>query len=1271
MPAWAGRIGRGVSKGVLALGVLLIAAAAGLWWWAGQEGSLEWTLQRVARGQPLQLEGVRGAVRSGWHIDRLAWESDGLRIEAEQVDLKWQPLALLSRTLRLDEVRAAKLRVVDGRPASTEPLRAPEGLALPWRITLDEFALARVEYQGKVAVAGDGLAGRYAFDGLKHTLNVRSLRYAGGSYQGEATVSALAPMTLAARIGGELQTRVPGVDAQVPLSFELRAEGNVSAIDATGQLRVREGGAPAASTPSASVTARITPFEPMPVPSALADFRQLDAAQFWSAAPKTLLSGRVRVQPAGTATWQLEADVRNASAGPWDDGLLPVEQLKAEGRWRDGTALVESLLARVGGGTVEGAGAWEGKGWRFDGRVREVDPARLHGSLASLPVSGSAKLKGEVQGGSQAVDFDVDLQAASGPAKPTRRKAAAGPSAGDAAQWLSALELREAVARGRWSGRTVSLPRLRVRTSDALLEGNVDVDLAASAGSGKLALRAPGLEGRAEGALAETRGQGSVVLNARDLAQLQQWLARWPGLQALRQPPLQGALDGTARWQGGWRDPSVQARVGTTNLQVGAAPAAGANTPPPWRVRSAEVRLEGRLRDARFDVTAEAEQGQRKVSLQAGGRAGHLLAAGGSSWRGQLAALQLAVRDPALTDAAWQLQLRRPVDWRAGGANFELAAGEAVLRAPAMRGGAPAADAVLTWAPVRRQGGQLTTAGKLAGLPMAWIELFGGPQLAGSALSGDMVFDAEWNAQLGATMRVNASLTRVRGDVTVLAESADGAAARVAAGVRTARVTLENQGDQLALALLWDSERAGRAEGVVRTRLVRTTDGGWQWPADAPLSGGLKANLPRIGVWSLLAPPGWRLRGSLDADIAVGGTRSQPDFSGPINADDLALRSVVDGIEMRNGRLRARLAGTKLVVNEFLLRGGGEEADSGGTLVAYGEGSWTPQGMQLQVDATLTQLRASLRSDRQLTVSGPLAARMDRSGTRITGKLEVDRARITIPDETAPKLGDDVLVRNAVGLATTEAERKLRPAPSTPGRTVTLAIEVDLGNDFRVAGRGVDTRLAGQLRVDGQSLTAPRLVGTINTVGGVYNGYGQRMNIERGEIRFTGPVDNPALDILAIRPNLDLRVGVQITGRAQAPHVELYSEAGMSEAETLSYLVLGRSSAGGGAEAALLQRAAAALLAGRRGSGKGLAGSFGLDDVSVRNDSAAGPVVRVGKRFADNERSLSGAMGTLYIFYDISQRLTVRAETGERTGLDLIFTFYFDREYKKKEAAKR
>lgn len=168
-------------------------------------------------------------------------------------------------------------------------------------------------------------------------------------------------------------------------------------------------------------------------------------------------------------------------------------------------------------------------------------------------------------------------------------------------------------------------------------------------------------------------------------------------------------------------------------------------------------------------------------------------------------------------------------------------------------------------------------------------------------------------------------------------------------------------------------------------------------------------------------------------------------------------------------------------------------------------------------------------------------------------------------------------------------------------------------------------------------------------------------------LRFTGAIDNPSLDILAVRPRLEQRVGVLISGQAQAPFVRLYSEPDLPDAEKLAWLVVGRRTASGGAESALLQQAALALLNSRRGgaSSGGIAGRFGLDELSVRSDDTQGAVVTLGKRFARDfyasyETSLGGALGTLNIFYDISRRLTLRARTGERTAVDLIYTFSYD-----------
>ena len=130
-------------------------------------------------------------------------------------------------------------------------------------------------------------------------------------------------------------------------------------------------------------------------------------------------------------------------------------------------------------------------------------------------------------------------------------------------------------------------------------------------------------------------------------------------------------------------------------------------------------------------------------------------------------------------------------------------------------------------------------------------------------------------------------------------------------------------------------------------------------------------------------------------------------------------------------------------------------------------------------------------------------------------------------------------------------------------------------------------------------------MGTIRATGGEYRAYGQRLDIERGVVRFTGPIDNPALDILAIRPNLVQRVGVEITGRALAPVVRLYSEPDLPEAEKLSWLVVGRPSASGGAEAALLQQAGVALLSSRTGGSKrGIAAAVGLDELSFSREGS-------------------------------------------------------------------
>ena len=335
----------------------------------------------------------------------------------------------------------------------------------------------------------------------------------------------------------------------------------------------------------------------------------------------------------------------------------------------------------------------------------------------------------------------------------------------------------------------------------------------------------------------------------------------------------------------------------------------------------------------------------------------------------------------------------------------------------------------------------------------------------------------------------------------------------------------------------------------------------------------------------------------------------------------------------------------------------------------------------MELEAQADALRVSARADRRLTVSGKLTAKLADARLVVRGGIKADQALIILPEETASGLGSDVVVstRNAkgtLGAAVTAAPPSSAP-PSDPARAGVeqdVAVTLDLGPDFQVRGYGLKTRLAGSLTATSKTRGAPqpRLTGEISTVGGTYKAYGQWLDIDEGLLRFSGAYANPALDILAIRPNLTQRVGVQITGTALSPRVRLYSDPVLSEAETLSWLLLGRSGANGGAEAAMLQQAALAILG---GSSNGLSGqlteALGLDELSVRapgespDGNATGATVMVGKRLARNfyvayEQSLSGAMGTFQIFYELTSRLTLRAQIGQQSVVDLIYTVRFD-----------
>ena len=1273
--------------GLAATLLLALTLLGALWVWSGGSTSLATSLAQLARslpvGQTLEARDVTGSLREGGRIGWLRWQQGEVSVELHEITLAWSLRPLLNGELRLGQLAATNLRIDDRRPDSKPGAAVPPvGLLLPLKVDAP-FKIDTVLWvrPGREPVQATGLAGHYIFDSKLHKLNAGQVTISSGNYAFKASLQAQTPMALLVEVDGTVQTTLPSSPQALTVQAHASLKGPLAGPDTTLALQAEL--LPQLTRPLAKgqqamqgrIDARIQPCQVQPVAQLDARWQALDLAALWPQAPQTRLAGTATVTPAG-AGWFAGVQLTNTLSGPWNLQRLPFERLDAKLEFLDGQWALQALQARGAGGRVDASGQFKAAAapsraaqWEGRATLQGVQVAALDSRMAAVTLDGLLTAQKTPAG----IAFEAKLQPtrASVPAKNAPPTAAPGKGT------LQGLRINVVELEGLWTAPLLTLNQLRVQTDDATAQGKLTFDTASLAAQGLLTLGLPGAQATLDGHLASNRGEGALSLTVSDAALASRWVSRLPGMPpAVSQILLEGNAQVTGRWQGGWQQQGqglqIQASVRAPQLNWREQ---GQPAEKTLRLREGQADLSGTLNALSLSMQGQLETGTQRLALQAQMRGGRQSE---GFWQGQVNTAQVTLQS-SLKPGTWRVQLGNSVNlsWKQSGNSqtLETTAGSARLTGPAP------GTATLTWQPVRWSQQRVGTVartnwhtqGRLTDLPLAWLDLLGQAQMANLGLRGDLMFGGQWDASSDETLRLRATLERTGGDLLL---QTDGAAAiTLQAGVREARLVLTTEGERVEASLRWDSERAGQIQANFDTRLQQL-DGSWTWPADAALAGTLKVQLPPVGAWSLLAPPGWRLRGTLDANAVLSGVRSAPQWRGNLAAQDLAMRSVVDGIDFSQGTLRASLEGQQLTIDQFTLQGAG--GVSGGLLSATGSVQWLPPigpqttavaRVRMDIEATAQALRLSARADRRLVVSGTLSAKLNEAKLAIRGTLKADSALFILPEDTAPRLGDDVLVR-VPGNGQVSPTRAVSAAPAKDAQIAPdVAITLDLGPDFLVQGRGLSTRLAGSLALrSAGNNPVPSLTGSLRTVRGTYKAYGQQLDIERGVLRFFGPIDNPALEILAIRPNLQQRVGVEISGTALSPVVRLYADPDLPDAEKLAWLVVGRSGANGGAESALLQQAALALLGGSGGGVTGsLANAIGLDELSFNGglSGTSGATVTLGKRVSRDfymayERSLAGTLGTLYIFYDLSRRLTLRAQTGEKSAIDLIFTIRYD-----------
>ena len=625
----------------------------------------------------------------------------------------------------------------------------------------------------------------------------------------------------------------------------------------------------------------------------------------------------------------------------------------------------------------------------------------------------------------------------------------------------------------------------------------------------------------------------------------------------------------------------------------------------------------------------------------------------GSAWSGSVDKLQNTGR------YAFALQGQAPL--RLAGAPGSGALG---LARPAQISLSNAAfkllDGSVTVQSLEKNGARWTSKGGATAVALSYLTQFS--QGMRDNLAGDLSLGAQWALDMTAP-QVTGGVPALNGMVHLFREKGDliaGVEVPVALGLRRLDARADVADGVLRMQIEVDGARAGRARVDASAQMVAGRLGN-----DSPLTLSATADMGSI-AW--LAPlsgqPALELDGTLKVALAGAGTVGAPRLNGSIEGDALALRWAEQGVKLRNGQLRAQLAGDQLLLQRLSFEG------VQGSAVADGAVRFAGGEAQINLNLAADKLEILSRPDRTLVISGQSTLSRDARRFALEGKFKAERALVELAPQGRPVLSDDVVVlgRGKSGLP-------VKQAPSIP---LSVDIEADLGNAFRLRGMGVDAELAGMLRIRASGARAMRANGTIRVVSGKYDAYGQKLSIERGVLSFSGPVDNPSLNILALRKRpegeqlseTNVEAGVEVRGTALAPVAKLVSTPSVPDSEKLSWLVLGHGMEGtSGNEAGVLSAAAGALLGGKGGSGgfqSRLANSLGVDELGLSQAKGLeSTVVTVGKRissraFLSFEQGASTASSLVKLRYKLNPRITLQLQTGTNTALDVLYSWAFD-----------
>ncbi|WP_259156540.1 translocation/assembly module TamB domain-containing protein [Pseudomonas sp. JAI111] len=1216
---------RGLKITLLAILALLMLVVLAVSTVLGTATGSRWALGFVPG---LTVENFQGRLGGQWSADHLLWQQDSSQVELSKPIFAWSPLCLMRMTLCIEQLKAdqVSLQLPPGtEEASSGPIALPD-LKLPLTIELGDVQVGSLLFNGSEELKGLQLAAHWTAQGLQIdsvklqrdelSLNLSGLLQPSGNWplkaEGTLALPAPQPWSLALKVDGDLlKTLNLKADSRGYLNGQLSGEVQPLTENLPAKVHITaDGFKPSADLPD---TLQLNQLELTGDGDLKNGYQLLGKATLPAEKGPValLLQGKVDAQGAQIAALDLTANDKQSlkltGQLDWSKGLSADAKIDWQDfPWHRLYPLIDEPEVALRS---------------FNGQVSYTDGKYLGSFKAALDgPAGAFNLSSPFSGDLTKIYLQqIQLEAGQGKAEGHLNLQFADGIAWDTALDLSAINPAYWVA--ELPGTLAGPLRSKGEMKNDKLTLNADLDL-----KGKLRGQPAVIQAKADG------GGDQWNLNALQIrlgdnsisgkGSLQQKLAgqldiKLPRLAQLW-PQLRGQINGRLDVAGTLKAP--QGKLGLQGTQLAFK----------------DNRLQSLNVDANLDSAQRAKIDLKGSGIQAGDTAlGTLTASGQGDIKNQKLTLDLQGPklklalglDGALDKGNWRGRLASG-DIQAGGQDWKLQGPARLERL---------VDGKINIGAHCWMSGPASLCGedqRLMPEPKLRYHL---KQFPIESLAQWLPKDFAWNGKLNADLQLDLPASGPNGQISI---DASGGTLRM----KEKDQWLDFPYQTLLLTSKLTPKRIDTDLNFVGGKLgeLRVQAQINPLPANKPLTGSFRLSGLDLSVARPFVPMVEKLTGRLNGSGTLSGTLLAPLVNGNLLLSDGEVSGPELPMELQALQLQAVIAGETVQLN------GGWKSGKTGQGTLNGNVAW---GQALVVDLALkgTQMPVSVEPYAKLEVAPDLKISMKGDELAIAGKVLVPRGDITVrelPPSTVKLSGDTVIV----GQQTEEGK---------PPLAMKMDIDVAVGQDkLSFAGFGLTANLQGHVHIGDNMDTRGEL--WLND--GRYRAYGQRLTVRRARLLFAGPIDQPYLDIEAIRQTDDIIAGIRLSGSAEQPTTQIFSEPAMSQEQALSYLVLGRPLSSNGEDNNMLAQAALGLgLMGSSGVTSGLAKNLGIQDFQLDTEGSGNTTSVVASGNLSEKLSLRYGVGvfepanTIALRYKLSKKVYLEAAGGVASSLDIFY----------------